>query len=158
MLCVLESNIFSPQLDPVAVMGVTVALRKWLFSRPKSKKKQENVTPLVVEWESRAFRHLGLGKILHSQRILSLFPGEWPEVVLANRLPKPIRVQVFNYPKVSKGPVPAPLPLGEMCPCNSLFAEKFRTLKGCVYTDNLSLIRNPAEVFTQMWHKLSYKS
>ena len=97
---------------------------------------------IVVEWESRSFRHIGLRRILESQDIVDCFPTDWPAVAIAKRLPKPLRVELFNYPAFSKQPSPADLPAGMSCPCRRFFPERFRTVKDCVYTGDLSLVRN----------------
>jgi hypothetical protein len=136
-------------LNPAASQAIAKKLREFLLLRPNQVKIRNEVTALVIEWESRDIRKTNLRRILETETIKSLYPGHWPDnVVLAKRLPKTIAQQIFNYPSVAKALVdyPEPNPVGEQdvevkCPCQNLFRKKFRTVDNHVYTGDPSLIR-----------------
>ena len=83
-------------------------------------------------------RAVRLRQILEQDETRAVYPGTWPEVVLSNRLPRPISSLVFNFSKLARA-----LPASTLhnCPCRELFPSKFRTYRDCVYTGDLSLVR-----------------
>ena len=137
MLLVVESK--SHTLEPAAAAAIAAKLREYLLTRYKTQAKAKaRATPIVVEWQSRDMRILRLRNILELDTVRSLYPGDWPEVVIARRLPRTISSLVYNFSRVA-----STLQSGssDNCPCRNLFPAKFRKLRNCVYTGDLSVVR-----------------
>lgn len=118
-------------------------LQTFLLLRKRAKvQRSSDVCPLVIEWRTRDIDRLRLRRILESEEVMTAFPGEFPQrLVIAKRLPKTIASTVQNFSQVamvsSQGGDEA-----LECSCRKLFPAKVGRLDGCVYTGDLSLVRN----------------
>ena len=137
MMVVIQSAHHS--FDPVSTSAVSAKLRAYLLTRKKPKPKEpQSLVPLVFNWKGRGMRSIRLRQLLESEHVRDLFPIDWPDVVLSNRLPKTVASCVFNFAQVAKS---MKCDTSDTCPCQRLFPKKFRSLDGCVYTGDLSIVR-----------------
>ena len=136
MLMVAESNVHT--LDTTAAIAISNFLREYLITRYRTRPKSvTKVIPIKVEWRSRDMRLVGLRKILEHDAVKQIYPGDWPEIVISKKLPRTIASRLFNFSHVARDLQTRDT---NNCPCRNLFPRKFRKLRGCVYTGDLSLV------------------
>jgi hypothetical protein len=132
----LESALHS--FDAAATQKVLTVLRTHNFiRRPPTLAAYKSLTPIIVEWKGRGMRQIALKQILDSPQMTSVFPVEWPQIVVSNKLPKSIASLVFNFALVSRTMSINP---AIVCPCQTLFPTKFRTFHNHVYTGDLNIV------------------
>lgn len=137
-------------ISPEAKRAVLEFLRKFLKARTLTlRKKETSRSVLVLNWTSKLLQHVPLRAIMSKHR--KLLPSGTREciddVVVARKLGDPISRVVFNYAPVARHAADeqsvAELADNQsVCPCHSLFHEKFRPNGGCVLTGNLDLVAN----------------
>ena len=127
-------------LDSKAAEAITEKLSAFLELRDRPKRiKSKSPFYLFIKWQGRGMRNIRLRQILESKKVRDCFPADWPDIVISKRLPDSIATRVFNYAEVAKS---MKCSSGTVCPCNRVFPKKYRKVNGCVYTGDLSLVRD----------------
>ena len=138
MLTVVRSS--DHTLDSKAAEAIAEKLSAFLELRDRPKRiKSKSPFCLFIKWQGRGMRNIRLRQILESKKVRDCFPADWPDIVISKRLPDSIATRVFNYAEVAKS---MKCSSGTVCPCNRVFPKKYRTVNGCVYTGDLSLVRD----------------
>ena len=121
---------------------VLFLLRDFLLIPKRSVRMPHTFLCFPILWGSSSLNRIPLREVLLQYR--HLLPQEMSSrldnVLIQRILPQPIAHSIFNFRRVARN-LKETDPDGD-CPCRMLFPEQFRPNNGCVFTGDLSIVRN----------------